>query len=176
MSTEEVTHSAGYWYDDRSRVDAVDVLNALRRYRTAENAAQRRAREALGVGENALLALRVLLDADQTGRRVNSKQLAEELGITAASTSALVDRLVRSGHVERHPDPHDRRGVFLTASGESMRQAFRVLDQLDESGAEVASSLNAAELRVIVSFLEDMTRVVGHIAPEDAQSDDVAVA
>ena len=159
MATEEVTHSAGYWYDDRSSVDAVDVLNALRRYRTAENAAQRRAREALGVGENALLALRVLLDADQTGRRVNSKQLAEELG-----------------HVERHPDPHDRRGVFLTASGESMRQAFRVLDQLDESGAEVASSLNAAELRVIVSFLEDMTRVVDHIAPEDAQSDDVAVA
>lgn len=176
MTTEEVRHSAGYWYDERERVDAVDVLNALRRYRSAENAAQRRAREALGVGENALLALRVLLDAEHDGRRVNSKQLAEELGITAASTSALVDRLVRSGHVERHPDPHDRRGVFLTASGQSMRQAFSVLDQLDDSGAAVVSTLDERDIRVIVAFLEEMTRVVEHIAPEESQADDVAVA
>ncbi len=105
MTTEVTNTTTGFWYGTDSRVDAVDVLNALRRYRSAESAAQRRAREALGIGENALLALRVLLDAESDGRSVNAKELADRLEITPASTSALVDRLVRSGHVERHPTP-----------------------------------------------------------------------
>lgn len=160
MTTEVTTSAAGFWYDEDSRVDAVDVLNALRRYRTAESSAQRRARETLGIGENALLALRVLLDAEKTGRSVNAKDLAEQLEITPASTSALVDRLVRSGHVERHADPHDRRGVILTATGASMRHVMRVLDQLDASAMEATEHLSSHEMAIIVAFLDQMVRVV----------------
>lgn len=162
MTTEVTDTTTGFWYGTDSRVDAVDVLNALRRYRSAESAAQRRAREALGIGENALLALRVLLDAESDGRSVNAKELADRLEITPASTSALVDRLVRSGHVERHPDPHDRRGVILTASGGSMRQVLQVIDQLDTRAIEVAEHLPKSEMSVIVTFLEQMARVVDH--------------
>jgi len=162
MTTEVSTTTTGFWYGTDSRVDAVDVLNALRRYRSAESAAQRRAREALGIGENALLALRVLLDAESEGRSVNAKELADRLEITPASTSALVDRLVRSGHVERHADPHDRRGVILTASGGSMRQVLRVIDQLDTRAIEVAEHLPQSEMTVVVGFLEEMARVVDH--------------
>lgn len=163
MTSEVTTSTAGFWYHEDSRVDAVDVLNALRRYRSAESAAQRRAREALGIGENALHALRVLIDAERAGRTVNSKDLAEQLEITAASTSALVDRLVRSGHVERHPDPDDRRGVILTASGGSMRQALEVIDGLDARTLEVAEHLPPADMAVIVAFLDEMVRVVDHV-------------
>lgn len=163
MTSEVTTSAAGFWYDENSRVDAVDVLNALRRYRTAESSAQRRAREALGIGENALLALRVLLDAEKTGRTVNAKDLAEHLEITAASTSALVDRLVRSGHVERHADPNDRRGVILTATGASMRDVMRVLDQLDSRAIEAAEHLSEDEMAVVVTFLDQMSRVVDDV-------------
>ncbi|WP_439693773.1 MarR family winged helix-turn-helix transcriptional regulator [Curtobacterium sp. SP.BCo] len=167
MTSEVMTGTAGFWYGDDSRVDAVDVLNALRRYRSAESAAQRRAREALGIGENALLALRALLDAEENGRTVNAKDLAEELEITAASTSALVDRLVRSGHVERHADPNDRRGVILTASGGSMRQVLQVIDQLDSRAIEAAEHLSHDDMAVIVSFLEQMVRVVDDVDAVD---------
>ena len=160
MTSEVTTSTAGFWYGDASRVDAVDVLNALRRYRTAESAAQRRAREELGIGENALLALRVMMDAEDAGRTVNAKDVAEQLGITAASTSALVDRLVRSGHVERHADPNDRRGVILTASGTSMRQVLRVLDELDTRTIEATEHLTTDQMAVIVSFLDEMVRAV----------------
>jgi len=166
MTTEVTDTTTGFWYGKGSRVDAVDVLNALRRYRSAESAAQRRAREALGIGENALLALRVLLDAEAAGRAVNAKELADRLEITPASTSALVDRLVRSGHVERHADPHDRRGVILTASGGSMRQVLRVIDELDNRASEVAEHLPPTEMAVIVAFLEEMARVVDHADAE----------
>ncbi|MGN7190302.1 MULTISPECIES: MarR family winged helix-turn-helix transcriptional regulator [unclassified Curtobacterium] len=161
MTTEVTDTTTGFWYGTDSRVDAVDVLNALRRYRSAESAAQRRAREALGIGENALLALRVLLDAEAAGRAVNAKELADRLDITPASTSALVDRLVRSGHVERHADPHDRRGVLLTATGGSMRQVLQVIDELDNRAIEVAEHLPPSDMAVVVGFLEQMARVVG---------------
>jgi len=160
MTSEVRTSAAGFWYDEDPRVDALDVLNALRRYRSAEAAAQRRAREALGIGENALLALRALLDAEEAGRSVNAKDLAEQLDITAASTSALVDRLVRSGHIERNPDPNDRRGVILTATGGSMRQVLRVIDQLDARAIEATDHLSSDDMAVIVAFLDEMVRVV----------------
>ncbi|MBF4614214.1 MarR family winged helix-turn-helix transcriptional regulator [Curtobacterium sp. VKM Ac-1376] len=159
MTSEVMTSTAGYWYED-SAVTAVDVLNALRRYRSAESAAQRRARESLGIGENALLALRVLIDAEHDGRTVNAKVLAERLQITAASTSALVDRLVRSGHVERHPDPNDRRGVILTATGTSMRDAVRVIEELDARALEVTEHLRTDDMAVVVEFLDELVRVV----------------
>ncbi|WIE65493.1 MarR family transcriptional regulator [Curtobacterium sp. MCLR17_036] len=168
MTSEVMTGTAGYWYKD-SGVAAVDVLNALRRYRSAESAAQRRAREALGIGENALLALRILIDAEHEGRSMNAKDLAERLEITAASTSALVDRLVRSGHVERHPDPNDRRGVILTATGTSMRDALRVIEELDNRALEVTEHLPVDEMAVVVEFLDEMVRVV-----EDADTGDHA--
>lgn len=168
MTSEVTTNTAGFWYDEGSRVDAVDVLNALRRYRTAETAAQRRAREALGIGENALLALRMLIDAETAGRTTNAKELSERLGITAASTSALVDRLVRSGHVERRPDPDDRRGVILSASGSSMRRAIRVIDDLDARTLEVAEHLPGGDMGVIVDFLDEMTSVVDEIDADRA--------
>jgi DNA-binding MarR family transcriptional regulator len=158
--TSEVTSAAGFWYDDASRVDAVDVLNALRRYRSAESAARRRAREALGIGENALLALRALRDAEADGRTVNSKDLAEELDITPASTSALVDRLVRSGYVERHADPSDRRGVILTASSTATQRVMEVVDELDTRAIEAAEHLSSGDMAVVVSFLDEMIRVV----------------
>ncbi|PYY36785.1 MarR family transcriptional regulator [Curtobacterium sp. MCJR17_055] len=167
MTSEVTTAAPGFWYGEDSRVDAVDVLNALRRYRTAESSAQRRVREELGIGENALMALRVLVDAETSGRTVNSKELAERLGITAASTSALVDRLVRSGHVERHADPADRRGVILTATGRSMRRALAVIGDLDSRAVEVAQHLPPEDMAVVVAFLREMAGAVDESADHD---------
>jgi DNA-binding MarR family transcriptional regulator len=161
MTSEVATDAPGYWYG-RSPVSGVDVLNALRRFRTAELGAQRRAREALGLGENAVLALRMLVDADREGRTVNAKELAEHLRITAASTSALVDRLVRSGHVERQPDPTDRRGVILTATGPEMLATLDVIERLEAIMREVSARLSAEDAAVVVSFLDEMSHEVEH--------------
>lgn len=156
MTTEVGTNTTGYWYDDDARLRAVDVLNALRRWRTAENAAQRRARDSLGIGENAMTALRMLIEADKAGRTVNAKELATRLGITAASTSALVDRLVRTGHIVRIPDPTDRRGVLLSATGTAMHHAIEVLADLDHTAAEVAEKMPQDDMATVVDFLDDM--------------------
>ncbi|MFK4641051.1 hypothetical protein ABIA52_003940 [Paenarthrobacter histidinolovorans] len=62
----------GYWYEleSRKQMGAVDVLNALRDYRTAEAEMRRRTRTSMGMGETDLLALRYLLEAERAGREV----------------------------------------------------------------------------------------------------------
>ena len=54
-------------------------------------------------------------------------RLAESLGITAATASVTVDRLVKSGLVTRESNPLERRSIKLTLtdSGEKQLQAVR---------------------------------------------------
>src|SRR5215211_6458029 len=54
-------------------------------------------------------ALVVLLAAAREGRTMPPGRLGAELNRTSASMTALVDRLERSGHVQRVRDPCDRR-------------------------------------------------------------------
>jgi DNA-binding MarR family transcriptional regulator len=55
-------------------------------------------------------------------------QLAEGVGVTASTTSRLVDRLVAGGFAERRPSPESRRQIELrlTSAGEA------TLDRYDE--------------------------------------------
>jgi DNA-binding MarR family transcriptional regulator len=73
--------------------------------------------------------------------------LAERIVCTTGAMTKLVDRLQRSGLVERRPDPHDRRGVLvqLTPEGNRTTNAAgrvyiagrrRILKRLDEREAK----------------------------------------
>lgn len=56
----------------------------------------------------------------------NVGDLARETGVTAATTSAMVRKLVSKGLVRREPDPDDWRGVrlVLTDAGRAVMDAF----------------------------------------------------
>jgi DNA-binding MarR family transcriptional regulator len=47
--------------------------------------------------------------------------IADELGMSATTVSAMVDRLVQKGHIRRIPNPDDGRSYFieLTAAGKA---------------------------------------------------------
>jgi DNA-binding MarR family transcriptional regulator len=64
-------------------------------------------------------------------------QLAEHLGITASTATALIDRLVRRGLLERRPRPGDRRVTDLALS-----EAARNL--LPEAAARKGGEIRAA--------------------------------
>jgi DNA-binding MarR family transcriptional regulator len=83
------------------------------------------------------------LDASD-GSGVTPKQAGEYLELSTGAMTSLVDRMVDRGHLERRPNPDDRRSVLLhlTPSGESVAQeigavytsAFReTIDPADQS-------------------------------------------
>jgi len=161
--------STGYWYtaDDTRR--GVAVLDALREYRASEAAMRRRMRAAMRMGETDLLAIRYLLKQQGLGVSVSPKDLAAQLGISSASTTVLIDRLVRSGHVERRPHPTDRRALVIVPTIASHREVRATLGDLHRRMMDVAQSLSDEEAAIVLAFLDRMSEAVDTFG-EDAAS------
>ncbi len=66
--------------------------------------------------------------------------LAQALGVTPRSVSALVDGLETAGHVERRPHPDDRRAVLVTLTPSSER----LMARMQEDHRELAQDLLGA--------------------------------
>ena len=63
-----------------------------------------------------------LAAADDAG--VTPKQAGEYLELSTGAMTSLIDRLEQRGHIERRPNPGDRRSILLhlTPSGEAIAQ------------------------------------------------------
>jgi len=156
----------GYWYglESRKQMGAVDVLNALRDYRSAEADMRRRTRNSMGMGETDLVALRYLLEAERAGREVGPKELAVRLGVTSASMTSLVDRLVRSGYVTREPHPTDRRALILRPTADSHQEVRNTMGDMHARMMEAAETLSSDDSAVVVEFLRRMRQAIDSIA------------
>ncbi|WP_458780246.1 MarR family winged helix-turn-helix transcriptional regulator [Arthrobacter sp. D3-16] len=149
---------SGYWYGPDGQLDySAAVLKSLRDYRTAETTVRRSTRDSMGMGETDILALRYLLRAHTAGEATAPKDLSQFLGITSASTTTLIDRLVRSGHVRREAHPTDRRSVVVVPTVESDKEVRVTLGAMHRRMMTVAEGLSADEAHVVINFLQRMT-------------------
>lgn len=160
--------SGGYWYpEDHTAPDAVDVLNLLRRYREAEQRMRRRTRDSMRMGETDLVALRHLLRAQRAGRPVRQRDLAAVLEISAASASALVDRLVRDGYARRRPHPQDRRSVVVEPTAKTDAEVRSTLGRMHRRMMAAAESLSPAERAAVAAFLTSLIHSVEEETGDD---------
>lgn len=155
----------GYWYppEQDRRASAVGVLNALREYRASETAMRRRTRSSMAMGETDLLALRYLLEAERAGAGIRPKELASRLGMTSASMTALVDRMVKGGYVTREPHPVDRRAIILRPTPGADEEVRQTLSQMHERMIEVAESLSPEMAEAVTDFLLKMRDAVDQV-------------
>jgi DNA-binding MarR family transcriptional regulator len=98
------------------------------------------------------LALRHLVLAQRSGETVNATQLARALRLSSAGITKLIDRLVRSGRVERHPNPNDRRGVIIALAGTAEQDLARAYGHIQTPLITVVDELSAEEASVIQRF------------------------
>jgi DNA-binding MarR family transcriptional regulator len=170
--------TSGYWYGQDARsASAVDVLNGLRRYRQAETAMRRRTREAMRMGETDLLALQFLLRSVRDGVPVGPRDLAAYLRISSASTTVLIDRLVKSGHLERQPHPTDRRALLLVPTVSTDEEVRNTLGQMHSRMLAAAEELSPEEMDTVLRFLDSMRVAVDTVDPEhDSGSRDASSA
>lgn len=153
--------ASGYWYGPAGQLEySAAVLRSLRDYRTAESTVRRSARDSMGMGETDILALRYLLRAQASGQVTVPKDLSRFLGITSASTTSLIDRLVASGHVRREPHPTDRRSIVVVPTVKSDEEVRVTLGDMHRRMMTVAETLSAEEAHVVLDFLRRMTQAL----------------
>lgn len=160
MASNE-NEGSGYWYGPDGQLDcSAAVLKSLRDYRTAETTLRRSTRDSMGMGETDILALRYLLRVQASGQAAVPKDLSRFLGITSASTTSLIDRLVATGHVRREPHPTDRRSVVVVPTVDPDREVRVTLGGMHRRMMRVAETLSAEEARVVIDFLRRMTEAL----------------
>lgn len=152
MTIEQTEPLEDSWYGTDDTRPAVAVLTALERYRAADAALRGRTRASMRMNETDVRAIRLLVNADVDG--VSPRDLAKRLDISSASTTILLDRLERSGHVERRPHATDRRSIVVVPTPKARADAVATLGLVDDRMLAVAESLDESSARTIAAFLQ----------------------
>ncbi|WP_308115753.1 MarR family transcriptional regulator [Rhodococcus sp. BP-241] len=110
-------------------------------------------------------ALIVLLDAARAGRTATPSWLRTQLGITSATTTALVDRLELAGHVERQSVVGDRRKVALRVTDKAQRLGTEFFGPLILRAATQLSELSDDDRATIRRYQSAMLAAIRSTAP-----------
>lgn len=103
-----------------------------------------------------LQALICLLDAARTGTAPTLGWLGGQLGISSASTTALVDRLETAGMLERTRDTEDRRRVLVTVTPRAEGLGWSFFGPLIGRVVDVIGTFSPGEQQTISTFLARM--------------------
>lgn len=106
----------------------------------------------LGLHATDVKALRLLGEEAMT-----AGQLAERVGLTGASVTALVDRLEAMGFVTRARDAADRRRVAIRAVPAKVRALDRLYGTYNAEMAALLSGYDAASFAAIADYMAKAT-------------------
>jgi DNA-binding MarR family transcriptional regulator len=81
-------------------------------------------------------------------------ELAKYTGLSSGATTAMLDRLEKSGLIERRPNPQDRRGTHIVVVKEAAEKVSPLFASGRKAQGEVVASYSESELRLISDFFK----------------------
>ncbi len=165
--TQEHSAPPSYWYGD-SDDDArgTRIMQSLRAYRAAEMSMRRRTQSSMAMGENELIVLRFLTRRARGSHDVTPIELARHLDISTASITALLDRLEKSGHVQRRPHPSDRRKLLVVATPHAEQHMRLILGTMHSRMMAATRGMTEAEAGAVAAFLDRMREAVDSVSAD----------
>lgn len=148
---------------DRSALDPADVrqisdlMGALGRLREAEQQLSDASLRYMRLNETDMRALHYLIVTQNRGAIATPGAIAAHLNISTASTTKLLDRLERAGHIRREPHPSDRRALAITINPDTRTAAMNTVGRQHAKRFHAAARLTSAEREIVTRFLDDMT-------------------
>lgn len=89
--------------------------------------------------------------------------LARATGASLASTSSLAERLVRSGHLGRKADPHDRRVVLLVATDRGEAVVAQLQSRWHDRFDRLVGAMSPEGRAALEAGLTDMIRAADQL-------------
>lgn len=145
------------WIRQTPRDDLVyDAMRAVPAFADAMDRMHGGIRGQMGMNATDLAALRMIVVREQRGEWVSPHEIAEQLSISTASTTKLLDRLTASGHVERQPHPHDRRARIVVLTEGARTDFYRHFGERMVRMRAALDAFSDDELRAVVRFFADV--------------------
>lgn len=106
-----------------------------------------------GLHRTDMNALVVIMDAERRGEPMSPSQLAAALGLSASATTALLDRLERTGHLNRDRSASDRRRITLVMPDKALDLGRAFFAPLAAEFARAWEDFTPTERDTIARFL-----------------------
>ena len=142
--------------EDLAQISA--LMQAVGALRQVEDRINEASRAFMKLGATDMRALHFLIVNENQGRITTAAAIAAHLHITSASTTKLLDRLERAGHVTRSPHPTDRRALAIRISPRTRQVAIETVGVQQSRRFHAAARLTPAEREVVIRFLRDTAR------------------
>lgn len=152
--------------DEAEVGQVVRVMDALFRWRTAEQRSSQASRRYMQLGETDMRALRFAIVRADQGHHVTARDIADHLGISSASTTKLLDRLEAGGHVRRTPHPTDRRAIAVVVTPATRRAADETVGREHARRFRAAAALSSAEREIVIRFLDELSATTEDVGGE----------
>lgn len=136
------------------------LTEALRAYGATYSELARQFAANEGLHSTDATALIEILAAEERGHPLSPARLSEKIGLTAGSTSTLLNRLEAAGHVRRSRVHTDRRIVTLHSTSDVQAIAYDFFQPLSERIAEVMVKYPPELLGMFVGMLGDLTETM----------------
>jgi DNA-binding MarR family transcriptional regulator len=154
-----------YWYDGRD--PALALLEAVRRFRQADQEMRRRMGTDMELNATDIEALRHVIAREEAGNPLTARELSAYLHISTASTSKLLNRLSQSGHIRRMPHPQDRRSVRVEATDHAHAEVRGRMSPMHRRMLEVARDVPEDSRQAVVDFLDALAECLDPEIPAD---------
>jgi DNA-binding MarR family transcriptional regulator len=105
-----------------------------------------------GVSGSQLDILKLLSDGEPGG--VKLSDLSEQLHVTCANVTGLVDRLEQAAYISREPQPGDRRVILARLTQSGARLCEEILPLQQARVVELMSCLSQAEQAALTGLLD----------------------
>ncbi|MGN7149436.1 MarR family winged helix-turn-helix transcriptional regulator [Arthrobacter sp. SAFR-179] len=101
-------------------------------------------------------ALAVIMRHTAAGSVVTPGVLRKELNLSSPATTALIDRLDKSGHIVRERNSADRRQVQLKMTPKAFQEGGAVFAPLAQHMGSAMAAFSEAELKTVTRFMTAM--------------------
>lgn len=147
---------------DRSNLGPTDIaeinriMAAMAALRAAEDQLSEASLSYMKLNRTDMRALHFLIVTENKGQIATPSAIAEFLQISTASTTKLLDRLERGGHIVRSLHPTDRRALKISVLPGTRTAAMRTVGKQHAKRFTASIDLTSNERRVVAEFLERM--------------------
>ncbi|SDX34011.1 DNA-binding transcriptional regulator, MarR family [Arthrobacter sp. cf158] len=151
---------------DRSGLSEEDVqqishlMAALGRLREAEQRLSDASLRYMKLNQSDMRALHYLIVCANHDVIATPGAIAARLHISTASTTKLLDRLEKAGHVTRRAHPSDRRALAIAITPETHEAAMRTVGRQQAKRFLAAARLTSTERDTVMRFLDDMAEEI----------------